>query len=194
MSKISFSQLNWIDCSFVLLPIFWGFYLRENFKDECGCVHFFFLKNTHWTLLIGSAIHQQILQKKNQPWVCSFLLQTYISWNLSGYHCFCLTKPWERGCGSETESWKWLMFLFLKFLHPFIMQGWAMSEVCWMLRFIMAEVASPDEYQAYHTHHSDHHLPAAAPDSVSAAQTQPKHILEANFINIFNKPCSNGKG
>lgn len=52
------------------------------------------------------------------------------------------------------------------------------SDVCWMLEYIMTEISSPDEYQVYLMHQSDHHLPGAAPDSPTAAQTRPKDIQD----------------
>lgn len=75
------------------------------------------------------------------------------------------------------------------------MQQGTRSGVCWKLEYIMAEVSSPDEYQA----NLMRTAPAAiCPELCLTHKPEHKHHLNtserANFINIFNKVYSNGKG
>lgn len=80
-------------------------------------------------------------------------------------------------------------------VHLFIMQQGTQREVCWKLEYIMAEVSSPDEYQANLMRTAP---PAICPELCLTHKLEHKHHLnasqKANFINIFNKVYSNGKG
>lgn len=67
------------------------------------------------------------------------------------------------------------------FLHPFIMQKGTQREVCWMLEYIMAEVSSPDEYQANLLQRSCCHLPGAEPDSQMPPWTYHRGLISSTY-------------
>lgn len=96
-------------------------------------------------------------------------------------------------CVYQSRRWQRVFMCFVLLL--FIMQQGTRSEVRWKLEYIMAEVSSPDEYQA----NLMHTAPAAiCPELCLTHKPEHKHHLNAseraNFINIFNKVYSNGKG
>lgn len=150
----------------------WGFHSRKNFRAECGCVHF--------TFNINPATRKQILQITDLESAQVFIPQTNMNTQSGFCQNLCFLPNWTRRDrqGQQMESWKLAFVLFLDFCSHLLCRGGTLSEVCWMLEYIMAEVSSPDEYQAYLMYRSDHHLPGAAPDSPNAAQTPPKSIRE----------------
>ena len=128
---------------------------------------------------------------KSQPWIEAIRVRSPHLHKHSFHQNLCLyPTPYDSGSEGESENGFLLVF---EFLHLFInMQG--VSCEWGLLHAWMAEVSAPDEYQAHLVLHSDHHLPRVAPDSPSAAQTLQNASQRTNFINIFNKSCSNSKG
>ena len=96
------------------------------------------------------------------------------------------------GVKPAAESGFCLVFRISASIHY---ASWTLSEVCRMLKFIMARGQLPWWIS------SEPHAPLRPPSAQTLClthQPQDKHrpntSERANFINIFNKSCSNSKG